>query len=469
MKGAADAAPEPPWTCSECGRIINKHKHLRRTRRRLIVAIPCVVALLLALYGWTARDRVIARGWIGAIPTAVLMAIPGLHDEHTLPGVLSDNGRWLGVPPPPTWRDDVRAERDQRLRDGQLLALHSSIWARTIQRDLAQTGIQTLNIEQPLLRWRPRVDQHPTASPAVVARVRVDALARQFRHLTPHWTNEDRRGRILSILSQACSGASLIGDFRDTHRTSPPMIDEPRALSVTLGSVVLFVGPPSAVSRARACAQRLEAAAQRPEAVPAESQADWEATRALHSIFLPALASNATLDDIRSAIATSSGRTVHIAPQLSYRGWTLPIPWATSIDDACRELSEALTGKTSHDRFHWTHSPAGIEIGNRRHLWHLVEPRVYSLEPFLEEFIAKHRDTPVDRAAEMQRVIDALIARSATENWIEIGGNVHSIGPVLVVYSTPWVHGQVACFLTEYAATDREPAPPLPPKPTRPR
>jgi hypothetical protein len=73
MKGAKDAAPEPPWTCPECGRTIRAHKHLRRTRRKLRVAVPCLLLLLLALYGWTARDRVIARGWIGAIPTTILM------------------------------------------------------------------------------------------------------------------------------------------------------------------------------------------------------------------------------------------------------------------------------------------------------------------------------------------------------------------------------------------------------------
>jgi hypothetical protein len=134
MKGIADASPDPPWTCSECGRILNKHKHLRRTRRRLVVAIPCVVALLLALYGWTARDRVIARGWIGAIPTIALAAFAPMDDatwkaqvsaRMAFPSRFTNiriNGQAITTPPTPTpgftLRDRLLAELLFRLDIG---------------------------------------------------------------------------------------------------------------------------------------------------------------------------------------------------------------------------------------------------------------------------------------------------------------------------------------------------------------
>lgn len=143
MKGAADASPNPPWTCPECGKSIRAHKHLRRTRRKLRVAVPCLLLLLLALYGWTARDRVLARGWIGAIPTIALAAFAPMDDatwksQPTSPGLLLGSG--AGTPPSADLRLRLLAELMQRLNSGNVSSVS---WRIAMSRAIGPTGSAT--------------------------------------------------------------------------------------------------------------------------------------------------------------------------------------------------------------------------------------------------------------------------------------------------------------------------------------
>ncbi len=87
MKGAVEprgdgaAAPNPPWTCPECGRVIRAAKHLKRTRRRKRVAAIATLVICLSLYAPLARDRVLARGWIGAIPTTAIAVLAPIDHQ----------------------------------------------------------------------------------------------------------------------------------------------------------------------------------------------------------------------------------------------------------------------------------------------------------------------------------------------------------------------------------------------------
>lgn len=77
----ASTLRDPPWTCPECGKAIRAAKDLKRTRRRKWIATIATLAVCLSLYAPLARDRVIARGWIGAIPTTALALLASVDRD----------------------------------------------------------------------------------------------------------------------------------------------------------------------------------------------------------------------------------------------------------------------------------------------------------------------------------------------------------------------------------------------------
>lgn len=79
--GGAKADGDGRFTCSECGRVVRRERRLFKTRRRWRRAIAGVCVLGLA-YAAVAYPRVRDRGWVGAVPTTVLVFAHPLMFEH---------------------------------------------------------------------------------------------------------------------------------------------------------------------------------------------------------------------------------------------------------------------------------------------------------------------------------------------------------------------------------------------------
>jgi hypothetical protein len=96
LTAVGGAAPTVPVTCSECGRVITKAKHLRRTRRRwryaLLAAVVLVGSGVVAYYPSAHRN-----GWLSIVPTWFLIdSMP----VFGYPSPLTDAFLWRhGVPP----------------------------------------------------------------------------------------------------------------------------------------------------------------------------------------------------------------------------------------------------------------------------------------------------------------------------------------------------------------------------------
>ncbi|QYK47516.1 MAG: hypothetical protein KF838_12080 [Phycisphaeraceae bacterium] len=172
-----------------------------------------------------------------------------------------------------------------------------------------------------------------------------------------------------------------------------------------------------------------------------------------------------TLDELCRVIEEVSGRRVFLDPTLVDTGARVDLPPRATVSEACDALVAALSVPSSRDRIHWTHSSAGIEVGDRRALFHCVAPRVYSLKPLLVEDGNGLTRDDLGRAGAVQPTLDELIRRAADEGWIDNGANIRAVGSLFVVNSTPAVHARVARFLMDYAAPERESVPPARPQP----
>lgn len=72
------------YRCPECGRVTKREKKLKRTHRKWW-GVALALVLVIGGYGVWTTPRVVARGWVGAVPTTVLIgALPWLDAQPLL-------------------------------------------------------------------------------------------------------------------------------------------------------------------------------------------------------------------------------------------------------------------------------------------------------------------------------------------------------------------------------------------------
>ncbi|MFI4898407.1 MAG: hypothetical protein ACIARR_11340 [Phycisphaerales bacterium JB059] len=80
--GGVEPDVEGRWICSECGKVVERARSLRRTRRRWRW-VGVAMVLLVASHGLRAVPAVQRNGWIEAVPDVVLVAsFPFLSEEQ---------------------------------------------------------------------------------------------------------------------------------------------------------------------------------------------------------------------------------------------------------------------------------------------------------------------------------------------------------------------------------------------------
>ncbi|RNC82779.1 MAG: hypothetical protein ED559_13710 [Phycisphaera sp.] len=78
---------EVPITCPECGKAHTKPRHLRKTRRHKRLAFVWLLLMVVGGYGMWVVPRVNERGWVGAVPTTLMIAAaPLVRNKHVKPG-----------------------------------------------------------------------------------------------------------------------------------------------------------------------------------------------------------------------------------------------------------------------------------------------------------------------------------------------------------------------------------------------
>lgn len=131
MKGAVQSRGEPPWTCPECGKKTTKMRRLKRTRRRQRVAVAAAIVVALATYAMLARDRILARGWIGAVPSTVIVLWPLNHVQWTF---------WF-MPFVTSWDTAIHDELEARLEERCFSRLDMAFLQHRILKSYKRQGV----------------------------------------------------------------------------------------------------------------------------------------------------------------------------------------------------------------------------------------------------------------------------------------------------------------------------------------
>lgn len=228
----------------------------------------------------------------------------------------------------------------------------------------------------------------------------------------------------------------------------------------------LVIGPVSSHARLEHVLREIRTALRSGRVSPEQSSHDLDTLRALRSVpvdigrpvgngidampadsmaVAPALVLLATLTNQR-VIEPGGGR--HDDP-VRMDGVTN----AAELGDA---IADAMTLSWSQ-RIVWTFSQRGIEFGTRHELSHVIETRAYSIKPIVRGWAKGRSLKHVDWQAECSVAAGRLAMRASRDGWLDNGGNVHMLGPLIMVRTTPAIHGRVAEFFDEYAAQEREP------------
>lgn len=109
--------------CPECGREARRERDLFRTRRRWRRAAVGVALLVLVAPAGFAVPRVRARGWVGAVPTTVLMAVSPWGPAQ------ASTGSW-GQVTAVTLPDRMVEELTERLRRREVWSLQAALFGR---------------------------------------------------------------------------------------------------------------------------------------------------------------------------------------------------------------------------------------------------------------------------------------------------------------------------------------------------
>lgn len=159
------------WTCPECGRVIERERRLRRTRRRWGFTLLAVV-LVVGSYASHTGPAVRSRGWWAATPDLVLIALlpfidafdrpsasggvdNGVRDEVAVRSRATPNGP-KGSSTNPTWVDGKLWPWERWLLRWQSLAMlaeaenehdeEAAVWFCVIASDQLDAGLPSTHV-----------------------------------------------------------------------------------------------------------------------------------------------------------------------------------------------------------------------------------------------------------------------------------------------------------------------------------
>ncbi|MBX3363036.1 MAG: hypothetical protein KF705_16565 [Phycisphaeraceae bacterium] len=446
MKGAVEAKAEGPWTCSECGRVSRTERRLRRTKKRKLIATLATTLILLVLYGWTTRDRVIARGWIGAVPTMVLVSIPAGYDKWSS---LYLNHRFDGTPP--VQSGSIKHECMRRYLAGGMRAPHMWVWRRTLQADFWRAGCGDL-VEQDLsAHAESRGSDDPQCG----------AIQRSFV-LRPVLSRGDRanwpQDRLLNEWRFACDEVAKQPLSMNSWAIGFPRGDpSSMSLHIAMARESLFVGPRCAMLRLSQFDAALRVAATAPSLIPSRSAHDLSALRELEAIPCDTTSDgDVSLDDASTRLERLTGRSVRFTRASDRPSKAVDMTDAHHAADLCDRIAHALRPSPGYDMVLWTISDHEIEFFMPLERPCMLEPRVYSIEELLDKRLPLD-STTTNRTSEREALLQALRTFSFKQSGVGSSDDrVVAIGSWLVVNATATTHARVARFLMEYAEEDHE-------------